>query len=125
MYFEPLSHRQQHLISAIFEITEELPPDSLFYDVSSWTFPLAFNLPYEKMNAPGGLIEVTEKVSVTPVAFQRSEYAYVLPWTHYLAPKVLYRLLEKGVRVKVASQPFSYSGRELDRKSTRLNSSHV
>lgn len=113
-YFVPLAQRQQQLIRAIFEITEELPPDSLFYDVSAWTFPLAFNLPYEKINQPGSLLKVEGKISVKSVPFERSDYAYVMPWTHYLAPKVLYRLLEEGIRVKTASQPFSYSGRDFD-----------
>lgn len=113
-YFVPLGQKQQQLIRTIFEITEELPPDSLFYDVSAWTFPLAFNLPYEEINRPSSLTRVTEKLSPVPAEFHQSDYAYVLPWTHYLAPQILYSLLKEGVRVKVAGRPFEYEEKKFD-----------
>jgi hypothetical protein len=37
----------------------------------------------------------------------RSDYAYLLEWDGYYAPRTVNRLLNEGVRVKVASKPFS------------------
>ncbi|MGB5978929.1 MAG: M14 metallopeptidase family protein, partial [Cyclobacteriaceae bacterium] len=44
-YVVPLSQPQYRLIRAIFEKRTSFT-DSLFYDVSAWTIPLAFNVPY-------------------------------------------------------------------------------
>mgnify|MGYP003308195525 CR=1 FL=1 len=45
-YFIPLQQKKSKLIKAIFD-TQTKFEDSLFYDVSAWTFPLAFNLNYK------------------------------------------------------------------------------
>ena len=36
-----------------------------------------------------------------------SDYAYVFEWDEYYSPRSLNRLLDAGVRVKVASKPFT------------------
>ncbi|HCR54229.1 MAG TPA: zinc carboxypeptidase, partial [Cytophagales bacterium] len=44
-YIIPLNQPQYRLIKSMFEKRTTFE-DSLFYDISSWTFPLAFNLEY-------------------------------------------------------------------------------
>ena len=44
-YIIPKNQKNTRLINAMFEIRTTFK-DSLFYDVSAWTFPLAFNLDY-------------------------------------------------------------------------------
>src|SRR5690606_41337003 len=57
-----------------------------------------------------------------------------IPWSDYNASRTLSRLLDKGIWVKSSQQPFKspteagdkdFGYGSLDRKSTRLNSSHV
>ena len=45
----PLNHPKRNLIDAMFYTQTEFR-DSLFYDVSAWTFPLAFNVNYSYTN---------------------------------------------------------------------------
>ncbi|MBT8255816.1 MAG: zinc carboxypeptidase, partial [Bacteroidia bacterium] len=45
-YVVPKNQRQHRLINAMFAKRTQFQ-DSLFYDVSAWTFPLAFNLDFE------------------------------------------------------------------------------
>ena len=42
----PKNQKKYRLINAMFETRTKFN-DSLFYDVSSWTLPLAFNLDYD------------------------------------------------------------------------------
>ncbi len=95
---------------AVFEPIREFG-DSLFYDVSTFVLPYAFNLPFERLTgypkngsfgAAGNLNPILDKT--------RAEYAYVLPWNDYFAPKAAYRLLEAGVRMTVSDQPFTLPG---------------
>ena len=44
-YIVPKNQRQYRLLKAMFEKRTEFR-DSLFYDISAWTFPLAFNLDF-------------------------------------------------------------------------------
>ena len=48
-YMVPLNQPQHSLIKAIFEKTFDYK-DSLFYDITAWTMPLAFGLPYAELN---------------------------------------------------------------------------
>ncbi len=47
-YMVSLNQPQHSLIRAIFEKTLDYK-DSLFYDITSWTMPLAFGLPYSEI----------------------------------------------------------------------------
>jgi len=47
-YVVPLNQAQYRVIKAMFEKRSQFK-DSLFYDISSWTLPLAFNLEYEEL----------------------------------------------------------------------------
>lgn len=110
----PLKQPQYKLIQAFFEKRTDFK-DSIFYDISSWTYPLAFNLDYEALdkrtfneNLMGE--EITEaRFPVGEVIGGKSSYAYVFEWYDYYAPRTLNKLLEKGIKVKVATQPFKTS----------------
>jgi hypothetical protein len=109
-YVIPTNQQQFKLIKTIFERTFDYK-DSLFYDVTSWTMPLAFGLPYGEVKtaAPGlsgqqlnGFTSTTEQV-----VGGMSNYGYLVRWNELLTPKVLYTLQSKGLLVKVATQKFS------------------
>ncbi len=118
----PTNQLQYTLIKASFEKYTSFN-DSLFYDVSSWTMPLAFNLEYAALDKRtlgknawkedglvanpkiSGQAERKENKSMEIIG-GKSDYAYIFRWDDYYAPKLLYALLEKGLIVKVASQTF-------------------
>ncbi len=99
----PLNQPQSQLIEALFQQTTEFT-DSLFYDVSAWTLPLAFGIPFaQTANVPAS-------EEIDSLAFPQgmlkggdSKVAYAFAWDSYYAPRALHHLLSKGVRAKVAS----------------------
>jgi len=111
-YVIPAVQPQAKLIEAIFERRTTFE-DSLFYDVSTWTLPYAFNIPFAELgsrqfnqNLLGAKVEAPEMPSGQLVG-GRSEYAYLFSWDEYYAPRALYRLQKAGIRTMVASSPFS------------------
>lgn len=113
-YIIPKKQRQSRLINAIFEKRTKFK-DSLFYDVSAWTFPLAFNLDYNE-NAPvaqlGSELNQIELREISTI--KASNYAYLMEWHEYYSPKALNQILEKGIRVKVAMKTFEMNGKTFD-----------
>ena len=59
-YVVPKNQKKYRLINAMFETRTEFL-DSLFYDVSSWTLPLAFNLDYD-LNFNGSYSKKVEQL---------------------------------------------------------------
>ena len=111
-YLIPLKQRNYKIIKAMFETRTEFE-DSLFYDVSGWTYPLAFNLEYSEMSSRDyGRNQLGEKVTELQfpngaVIGGQSNYAYAFEWHGYYAPRAANRLLSKGLRLKVGTQPFT------------------
>ncbi|MEL7378123.1 MAG: zinc carboxypeptidase, partial [Bacteroidota bacterium] len=114
-YYIDLDQPQHNLITALFETISEFE-DSLFYDVSTWTLPYAFNLPTERLNsAPAGLSPLKENGTGDRANPGFSQYAYLLPWDDYYAAKATYSLMAEGLRLKVSSLPFTDSeGRQYE-----------
>lgn len=108
----PTNQPQYKLITALFERRTTFT-DSLFYDISAWTMPYAFNLPFAELNSreynTGQLgAEFTGiKGFEGELIGGEASYAYAFEWDEYFAPKAMYRLLDAGVRAKVASRTFS------------------
>ena len=100
----PLDQPQARLIKAIFQ-KQITFTDSIFYDVSTWTLPLAFNLPYAK------IASVPNSNPLEDLEFPKgkmpntmSKVGYAFQWHAYYAPRALNRLHEKGIILKVATQ---------------------
>ncbi len=113
-YVVPMNQRQHRLIKAMFEKRTTFQ-DSLFYDISAWSFPLAFNLDYTEnasMNRAGS--KITELKMRTPDTPNVSTYAYLMEWHEYYSPKALNLILSEGLRAKVAMRQFSLEGRDYD-----------
>ena len=113
-YIIPKNQRQHRLINAMFEKRTSFK-DSLFYDVSAWTFPLAFNLDYDEnvaINKAGAKITAVKKPAAAAPTF--SDYAYVMEWHDYYTPKALNMLLKKKIRAKVGMKPFSNGNKQYD-----------
>ncbi len=113
-YAVPKNQRQHRLINAMFEKRTEFK-DSLFYDVSAWTLPLAFNLDYNQ-NIPTNKVgeKITTLTKPGATAPKYSEYGYLMQWHDYYTPKALNMLLKKGIRAKVGMTPFTSQDKEYD-----------
>ena len=106
-YAVPTDQPAYSLVRAFFE-EPKVFADSLFYDVSAWTFPHAFNLPFAAMDrgVVGREVETLLRPEEAPPTAPGA-YAYVLEWDDYYAPRSAYRLLAAGARVRVAAEPFT------------------
>jgi len=106
----PTNQPQYRLIKTLFETRTEFP-DSLFYDVSTWTLPLACGVPYASLPALDASL-LGEAVAEPAYPTGREPevsglpYAYAFTWNEYAAPRSLYRLEKENVRVRVATLPF-------------------
>ena len=117
----PLNQPQYRLIKAMFE-TRKTFTDSLFYDISAWTLPLAFNLPYkalDKRELSSLQGERIEQVQYPEggVAGSSSSYGYLVPWEPMLAPRAVNQLLQKDLRMRVITSPLQYEGKTFGRGS--------
>lgn len=108
-YYVPMAQTQSKMAKTIFEKVRSFP-DSLFYDVSAWTMPLAFNLQYDEIQkSNAGKIKLGDRLTEVKAykgTFYDSDraYAYVLPWNQYKAANSLLRLQDAGLITKVAHQ---------------------
>ncbi len=106
----PAGQPQYKLIRSIFEKTFNYK-DSLFYDITSWTMPLAFGLPAAELGAlqftsTAGSRVTTANFPVGEVSGGRSDIAYLVEWDDLNAPAALYDMQEKGIITKVATNKF-------------------
>jgi hypothetical protein len=102
-YTVSLNQPQQGLIKGIFD-KQLVFADSLFYDITSWTMPLAFGLPYKEITNinPGKKLEM-QTMPVGRLVGAQSDYAYLFEWDELYAPRALYELQQAGLITKVAS----------------------
>ncbi|MCL6265238.1 M14 family zinc carboxypeptidase [Flagellimonas myxillae] len=113
-YVVPMNQKNPRLIQAMFEKRTTFK-DSLFYDVSAWTFPLAFNVDYANLTSLSNAgPEVTDFQTPKGGVDQKSTYAYLFEWHEYYTPKALNQILEKGLRAKTAKSPFTLEGKTYD-----------
>lgn len=119
-YVVLLAQPEYRTIKTIFE-KDKPYVDSTFYDISTWTIPLALNLRYAELGAEAGTLagkEIPAEVmlagaipSATVPAVSESvcrpgRYGYCFPLNDYYSYKLLYRLLEAGIEPRVATVPF-------------------
>jgi hypothetical protein len=113
-YIIPMNQPNYRMIKGMFEKRTTFT-DSLFYDVSAWTLPLAFDLNYSYSTNTSSLgAEVTELAFPQGSVSAKSDYAYLFEWDEYYTPKALYQILKRGIRAKVAMKPFSLNGKNYD-----------
>ena len=101
-YYVSLNQPKSKLIKAMFETTKKFK-DSLFYDVSAWTFPLAFNLNYNFLKKDLNIIEGDIKKPVGEVS-SLSNYGYLIEPHDYNIPTLINKLLVNNIRVKSSSK---------------------
>lgn len=103
----PMEQDQYKLILGAFQVLNQFE-DSIFYDISAWTLPHAFNLAYQYLPRAGfdNALFGKEIVGLSPdmnplPTVPMSQYAYLMEWDNYYAPKALYHIQKAGIRTKV------------------------
>ncbi len=105
----PLDQPQGRLVTAAMERTLAYT-DSLFYDVSAWTFPLSYGADVaEVAGSPRLGPEVDPAFDGGRLVGGRARVAYAVRWDRYFAPRALARLQATGARVRLAQTPFESS----------------
>ncbi|MEW4923059.1 M14 family metallopeptidase [Algibacter sp. 2305UL17-15] len=113
-FIVPTQQTRSTIIKAMFEKRTTFS-DSLFYDISAWTYPLAFNLDYAELKSTSNVGELVQDLKLKKgFVSAKSNYAYLMQWHEYYTPKALSKMLEKGLRVKVGMQPFSLNNNAFD-----------
>lgn len=108
-FFVPVEQPQFRLIRTVFEKVS-LFRDSLFYDVTAWTMPMAYGVEYAG-------VEGAKAISTRPFqpglevmgsfAGNENDYAWLLDWRDFEAPKALYALQAKNIITRIATRPFT------------------
>lgn len=106
-YIIPTEQSQYGLIKTMFEKVTTFN-DSIFYDVSAWTMPLAFDLTYGEFQrglagVKGSKVE-SKRSRVENTPFPKSNYGYAFEWKDFYSPTALTKLLDKEVNAKVITQ---------------------
>ncbi|MEO9804845.1 MAG: M14 metallopeptidase family protein [Reichenbachiella sp.] len=121
----PMKQNQYRMIQAIFETRTQFR-DSLFYDVSAWTLPLAFDIKYtEVKNKAFDLALIGQQVESNDLfqvntGFEPSTYAYAFHWQDSQSPALLYDVQRLGIRAKATTEPWTSKGGELFERGSIL-----
>ncbi|GHT54692.1 peptidase M14 [Bacteroidia bacterium] len=109
-YIIPVNQKYYSTVKTLMENVTEFQ-DSTFYDISTWTFPHAYNLQYDELKSVSGLLgEKIDKPQfpVGQVIGGKSTIAYVFENIEYYTPKLITELLKRDLIVKAGSKPFTY-----------------
>lgn len=104
-YYVPTAQTNNRMIRGIFERVTEFE-ENIFYDVSGWTLPLAYDLDYAEVrsgmfrSAPAG--EPADGEFESAPAPDRAPYGYVFDWSHTYAPRALNRVLAADIMARAA-----------------------
>lgn len=118
-YIVHMDQPQARLIKSIFE-TRTSFVDSLFYDVSAWTLPLAMNLPAGEI---GGKAldasylgdEISDLSAPGQLIGGKSNYAYAFETYGYFAHRAIQRLLDAGIILRVTNDFHSSADKSFPR----------
>ena len=101
----PKDQRNSRLLNAMINNQTSFK-DSLFYDVSAWSFLHSFNLEHTYIKSNEKFNEFNFSKPVGSI-ISKSDYAYVFHWNDYYSPKALYKLLSHGLNIKVSTDKFT------------------
>ena len=109
----PSAQAQYLMIRSIFDRPTTFA-DSLFYDASAWNLALAYGLPHAEIKGTFQKGERITKADLKPTTatVTKSEYAYLIEWTDYYAPKALSQLLDNQILTKTSFKKFSIGGKD-------------
>ena len=110
----PLNQKKFRLIKSMFNNQIKFK-DSLFYDVSAWSFQHAFNVNFDYFKSKDIIgDEITQLKYPAGTLNKKVDYAYLFEGYGYYTPRAIYSLLNKGLRVKIALKPFKIDNKSYD-----------
>ena len=119
----PVSQRQYTMVKSIFE-TQTSFKDSVFYDVSTWTFPYAFDSDYKRLNKAQ-----YQSLLLTPLEGPKRRMSglnksdcIIIPWSSYMAPKILYKISKLTDKWYRSTEEFVLNDEKVSAGSIFLNS---
>jgi hypothetical protein len=105
----PTAQSQYRMVRSMFEKVTEFA-DSVFYDASSWTMALAYDMPFagQSVFQPGAELSSlpAQDLHFPPAG---KYVAYLVDWSDYFAPKFLQHIQSAGIHVEVTALPFTSS----------------
>ncbi len=111
-YIVPMDQRQHRLIRTLFDTTTVFK-DSLFYDISTWTFSLGMNVDFAPLNSSqyiaslkGALLDMSE-VQRRPEKVLPAKYAYFIENEDMFSASAFYYLLHKGMSLRLMTEPIT------------------
>ncbi|MCU0458007.1 MAG: M14 family metallopeptidase [Bacteroidales bacterium] len=110
-WFVPIRQKEYRFVRALFETVKTFS-DTVFYDISTWVMPMAFNLNYTSLGSTETAGMTGERMTTPPfpagtVIGIEKDYAWLFEWSDTYAPKALYMLQGKGLTARVATAPFT------------------
>ena len=113
-YIVPMNQKNQRLVRAMFDERTKFK-DSLFYDVSAWTFNHSFGVDFaENISFSKAGLEITNLEMNKGSIHSLSSVGYLMSWNEYYTPKALNKILTKGIRAKVSMKNFKNGGNNYD-----------
>ncbi len=105
----PMNQSQYTMIRGLFDRVTEFE-ESVFYDVSGWTLPLAYDLDFatlDRLRFNANLLgePADAAMNASKAVPEQASYGYVFSWTPYYAPRALNRFLQAGARPRVFLNP--------------------
>ncbi|MEM9312483.1 MAG: M14 family zinc carboxypeptidase [Pseudomonadota bacterium] len=103
-YYVPMQQTNNRMIRGIFERFTEFE-ENIFYDVSGWTLPLAYDLEYARLSSSASITsQPAQGLFQSAPAPNRSAYGYVFDWSHSFAPKALGRIVSQDIMARAAME---------------------
>jgi hypothetical protein len=115
----PAAQPQARLLDAMLSSTTEFA-DSLFYDVSAWTFPYAFDVDVWSTRSDVSLGEEWSShespAAGRPADADADAVAFLTRWDGLASARYVGRLQRSGLTVRLMTDPFVGQGRETARR---------
>ncbi|MDR3251448.1 MAG: hypothetical protein LBT42_07300 [Tannerella sp.] len=115
-YIIPVAQANSALVQIIFDDKKGYDDASKLSYGAGFSVAYSSGLAYAQIAAPSKGARLEEKLKNVVAPFSRSEYAYLIDFRDSRSQVALFRLLEKDIIVKTASQTFSVnnSGQTVD-----------
>ncbi|MBN1388672.1 MAG: hypothetical protein JW965_09515 [Bacteroidales bacterium] len=119
-YIVPLEQPEYLFIKSMFETITEFK-ENIFYDISTWVLPMSFNIDYSEYRTRSVNDLLGPEIVFPPypegsLRGNRDAYAWLFEWNDYYTPGALYRLLNEGLKARVATERFVYDDGEFKKE---------
>lgn len=107
------SQPRSAMVKVLFEPKSKLV-DSATYDITAWALPYVYGV---DAYASRDKISSGAAPAKTKVNNESTSYGYVIAWNGIQTVKTVGQILQKGILVRYAEQPFELNGNKFDRGS--------